>query len=293
MRLLILGGNGRLGHRLWMAAREEHETWVTIRGRLDDQPWAPLFEPARTIEGVEAADLASVDRALATSQPDVVVNTLGLVKQRQASADVGASFVANSRLPHYVAWRASESGSRLIHISTDCVFSGERGAYSEGDPPDEFETYGLTKRLGEVGAPHLTIRTSLIGRELAGADGLLEWFLSQRGRRVSGYVNAIFSGLTTSALATTLLALATDHPTMSGLRNVASSPINKYDLLERIRSQLGLDIEIIPTPEPRIDRSLIDDRFRAESGMLKPTWDEMIAELGTDQTPYDVLRAGA
>jgi dTDP-4-dehydrorhamnose reductase len=289
MRLLIVGGSGMLGHRVWLAARDQADAWVTLRGTLNTQPWASLFEPGRTIEGVDAADPDSLARAMRTARPDTVINAAGLIKQRDHGDAAGPAFVANCFLPHELRRLCDNAGARLIQVSTDCVFTGSRGGYTEADQPDATDTYGLTKRLGEVAAPHLTLRTSLIGRSLAGTDGLLEWFLAQRGP-VAGYRRAIFSGLTTQVLAETLLAVATGHPDLAGIWHVASEPINKLDLLGRVRGAYGLNTEINPANEPVIDRSLVDRRFRDATAIARPTWDGMMAGLAADQTPYARLR---
>ena len=289
MRVLILGGTGMIGHRLWAVGRTDHETWVTVRGRLSDRPWAPLFEPGRTVEGVSAEDSASIDRALRTARPDVVVNALGIIKQRPEGSQPGPAFTANCFVPHYVRSRCDVLGARLIQMSTDCVFTGDRGHYSESDDPDALDVYGLTKRAGEVSSPHLTLRVSALGRSLSGTDGLLEWFLSQRGP-VTGYRGAHFTGLITEVLAETVFKIADDFPALSGLWHVASPAIDKYDLLVRLRDAFGLDTRIDASDTPRIDRTLDDSRFRSATGVPRPGWDAMVEQLVTDGTPYPLLR---
>lgn len=291
MRVLILGGNGMIGHRMWLAAHTDHETWVTIHGRLADQPWAPLFDPSRVIECVTAEDASTIDEALRIARPDVVINAVGVVKQRREAADPGPTFAANSYLPHYVRLRCDAAGARLIHLSTDCVFSGTRGSYRETDPPDVTDVYGLSKVIGEVGAPHLTIRKSAVGRSLYGADGLLEWLLAQRGE-VKGFRNAIFTGLATQALAETVLAIVRDHQDLAGIWHVAAEPISKFDLLRRLAQAYGLEVSILPVDEPRIDRSLDDTRFREHTHTPRPTWDALIEAMVEDRTPYARLRGG-
>jgi dTDP-4-dehydrorhamnose reductase len=292
LRVLILGGNGMIGHRMWMAGRTAHETWVTVRGQLGNRPWAPLFEPRRTVEGVSAEDPASIDRALRIARPDVVVNALGIIKQRPEGSQPGPAFMANCLVPHYVRSRCDVLGARLIQMSTDCVFTGDRGHYSESDVPDALDVYGLTKRLGEVGSPHLTLRVSALGRSLSGTDGLLEWFMSRRGP-VTGYRGALFSGLVTEVLAETVFRIADDFPALSGLWHVASPAIDKYDLLVRLREAFSLDTSIDASDTPRIDRTLDDSRFRSATGIPRPDWDAMIERLVADRTPYPVLRGEA
>jgi dTDP-4-dehydrorhamnose reductase len=290
MRVLILGGSGMVGHRLWMAARPQHETWVTLRTPLEGQPWAGLFDAERVISDVSGDEPGSLDRAFEIAQPEVVINAIGLIKQRASGTDVGASFVANSFVPHYVRRLCDRNHARLVHISTDCVFVGDRGHYSEDDVPDAVDTYGLTKRLGEVGTPHLTLRFSAIGRSLHGNEGLIEWFLGQNGN-VRGYRSALFSGHVTDELARTVLKLVDDHPSMAGIWHVAAEPIDKYSLLLRLREAYGHDVDITPVDEPEINRTLNDERFRAATGIPRPSWDDMIRRLATDPTPYRDLRA--
>ncbi len=173
------------------------------------------------------------------------------------------------------SWKA-----RLIHISTDCVFSGKRGKYREEDLPDAADLYGRSKLLGEItGGRALTLRTSMIGHELAGRHSLLEWFLAQQGKAVAGYRHAIFSGLTTRRLAELIATLIADFPDLCGLYHVAGEAISKFELLSLVRGCFGLDIEIVPEDDFVIDRSLDSTRFVQATGIARPQWAEMIAQL--------------
>jgi dTDP-4-dehydrorhamnose reductase len=289
MRILVLGASGLIGHRAWLAARTRYETWGTIRGSRSGLP--SVFDTPTMIEGVTAEDTGSLIGAFEVARPDVVINGIGLIKQRPRGGDPAAAFITNSFLPHYLRQRCDAAGAKLIQISTDCVFSGNRGAYTEDDEPDALDVYGLSKRFGEVvTAPHLTVRTSVIGRSLSGStDGLFEWFLTQRDH-VTGYRRAIFSGLTTAALAETLLGVLDRHPELSGLYHVASEPISKFALLVRIAEVYGHGrhaIVIEPADEPVIDRSLNDNRFRTATGIPTPAWTTMLTDMRND--PNDVL----
>lgn len=292
MRVLVLGGTGMLGHKLFQTLRERVDTFVTLRSA--GPPWHGYpFDPdrGRGIGGVEATNLETVAAAVARARPEVVVNCIGIVKQREAAADAAQMHQVNALFPHLLARLCRERGCRLIHLSTDCVFSGLRGGYSEDDEADPVDLYGRSKLLGEVtGEGCLTLRSSMIGRELAGQAGLLEWFISQRGGCVQGFRNAVFSGLTTVALARVIAALVSDHPDLEGLLHVASEPISKLKLLERANRALGLGIAIEPVDEPRLDRSLDGSKFTAATGIVVPSWDRMIAGLTTDPTPYDEWR---
>ncbi|OAI44764.1 NAD(P)-dependent oxidoreductase [Planctomycetaceae bacterium SCGC AG-212-F19] len=280
MKVLILGGTGMLGHKLWQVLSGRLDTFVTIRGSLLPLPSHHLLPEARTLENIAAEDLESVGRALDQVQPHVVVNCIGIVKQRTAGKEPLPSIAINAYFPHRLAALCRARGSRLIHISTDCVFSGMKGNYTEDDTPDPVDLYGRTKLLGELNQSHcLTVRTSMIGRELGSAYGLVEWFLRQEGKTVSGYQNALFSGLTTQALAAILLRVIEDHPRLHGLWHIASTPISKYDLLGLIRSIHRLNVVLQPDAAIRCDRSLDGSRFQQATGITPPGWIPMIEEM--------------
>ncbi|HVF45544.1 MAG TPA: SDR family oxidoreductase [Pyrinomonadaceae bacterium] len=291
MRVLILGGSGMLGHKLWQRFAERFDTYVTFRGQASAYARAGLFDSSRSLGGVSAQDFDSVARAFADVRPLAVVNCIGIVKQDAAAKDPLTSIAVNSLFPHRLAALARAAGARLIHLSTDCVFSGRAGNYSESDAPDAADLYGRTKLLGEVSGPGaLTVRTSMIGRELSGAHGLVEWFLSQRGGRVRGFRRAVFSGFTTRALADVLADILERRPELQGVWNVAAEPINKFDLLTLVRDSYGLDIEIEPDESFVCDRSLDARRFREAAGFAPPSWPEMIERMRGDSTPYEEIR---
>lgn len=223
--------------------------------------------------------------------PDVVINCIGAVKQVPAAQDPIHAIRINSLFPHEVASTCAASGARFIHVSTDCVFSGATGMYSEADRPDAEDLYGRAKLLGEVTEPHLTLRTSIIGRELMGQHGLLEWFLSQE-EAVRGYRLAFFSGLTTLALARVLDSVINDHPRLAGLFHVAAARIDKFSLLEMLNGAFMKGLAIIPDDEVAIDRSLDGGRFERLTGIAVPSWEQMITEMADDSTElgYEKIR---
>jgi len=291
MKVLILGGSGMLGHKLWQILASRCDTYATLRRSPPQFLHSLNLDRSHAIEGVSVEDFDSVTRAIAKIQPNVVVNCIGIVKQDAAGKDPISSITVNSLFPHRLARLTANSGARLIHLSTDCVFSGRHGNYSESDVPDAEDLYGRSKLLGEVTNERcLTIRTSMIGRELSGAHGLLEWFLSQDGGRVRGFKQARFSGFTTNALADVIAKIIMDHPDLSGVWNVASSPINKFDLLTLVKQTYGLAIEIEPDESFVCDRSLNDSRFREATGFKRPSWPEMIEDIRNDPTPYGEIR---
>ena len=292
MRTLILGGGGMLGHKLWQAFRARSDAWVTLRGDPARYDRMDLFSRDRSIGGVDANDFETVVRACRTVRPHVVVNGIGVIKQLEAAHDPVVSLTINALLPHRLSALCGEIGARLIHFSTDCVFSGRTGHYAESDQPDAGDLYGRTKLLGEVTGPgNLTLRTSIIGREIATSSGLTEWFLSHRGGRVAGYRQVRFSGLTTLALSALVADVIDRHPDLAGLYHVAAAPIAKYDLLCRLNDRFGAGITIEPNDEVRLDRTLDATRFRIATGYVAPDWNDMMDEMANDPTPYDEWRS--
>jgi dTDP-4-dehydrorhamnose reductase len=283
MRVLVLGGAGMLGHKLWQVFHRRFDTYVTLRKGWEAYRQLQLFDPARTIPQVSAEYFASVIHAVAQVRPDVVVNCIGIVKQQQAAKDPLPGITVNALFPHQLARLCQAADSRLIHLSTDCVFSGRKGRYEHTDAPDAEDLYGRTKLLGEVSEPGcLTLRTSIIGRELGTAQGLLEWFLSQRGKTVSGYRRALFSGWTTNALARVLAQVITDHAALQGVWHVAAEAINKHDLLALIKTRYQVPIQIEANDTVVCDRSLNGERFRQATGITAPSWPQMIEQMHTE-----------
>jgi dTDP-4-dehydrorhamnose reductase len=292
MRILIYGVTGMLGHKLYQAFQGEHEVFGTIRGRRESlSRYDVLFDLSKIIDGVDVANADSLKAAIAASRPDVVINAIGLVKQLIGPDDVIEALAINAIFPQRLARLRDEHGFRLISISTDCVFDGRKGNYSETDTADADDLHGRSKFLGEVTRDGcLTIRTSIIGRELAGSHSLLEWFLSNRGGKIDGFRRAIFSGFPTTVIADIIKRLVNEHPDVTGLYHIASTPISKFELLSKINDRFGTDIEIEPVEEFIADRSLDATKFIDRTGIVAPTWDEMIDTMASDPTPYDRYR---
>jgi dTDP-4-dehydrorhamnose reductase len=295
MNILVLGGTGMLGHKMFQQLRMRYpETYCTIRGSINDAPVrdVDLFHSGHVLEQCGFADFTVVERLLLEYKSRVVVNCVGIVKQRTDSKKPVPSIYINSLLPHLLLETCERMGAKLIHVSTDCVFSGKKGNYREDDLPDAEDLYGRTKFLGEVtSGSALTLRTSIIGRELLHSESLLEWFLSQNHKRVSGYKRALFSGVTTNHLAKVVGDLISNHPNLSGLYNVASQTISKFDLLCLLREAYDLDIEILPKDEFSCDRSLRGEKFDAATGYTCAPWPELVSQLASDDTPYNEWRA--
>jgi dTDP-4-dehydrorhamnose reductase len=280
MRILILGGGGMLGHQLVADLQPHFETWTTLRGSVRAYEQYGIFDPGRTLGGIDVLNFDAVTEAVARVRPHAVINCVGIIKQLAEAKDPLLSVSINALLPHRLHRLCRAAGARLIHFSTDCVFNGQKGMYTEDDPSDALDLYGRSKFLGETaGDGALTIRSSIIGHELGRGSGLLEWFLSRRGTRIKGYRRAIFSGFTTIEMARIVRRVLTEHPDLSGTWQVSSEPINKYDLLMLIRRAYDIDVEIEPDDEVRIDRSLDSTRFRRATGYVPPSWPGMIEEM--------------
>lgn len=281
MRYLILGGDGMLGHQLYKRLRLSHETCVTLHGPEDAYRDLKLFDPAYSCYGIDARDAESISRVLGDLRPDVAINAVGIVKQRDEAEQPIPSIEVNALLPHRLAAACAKVNARLIHLSTDCVFSGRAGYYGESSMPDPVDLYGRSKLLGEVtGKGFTTLRTSMIGPELRRKTGLLEWFLRQHGA-IKGYTRAVFSGFTTLELARIVERLSIEPARQHSLYHVSSAPISKYELLVLIKRRLGLEIDIVPDDAFVCDRSLDSSRFRTEFGYTPPSWETMIDELAT------------
>lgn len=282
-RVLVLGATGMLGHAVVQELRDRFEVHATAR---DPERVEDLAAGATLHRFTAGADGDGLEELVASVSPDAVINCVGLVKQLPIASDPIAAVTINSLLPHRIARAAERGGARLVHVSTDCVFTGRLaipGRYREDDPADAEDLYGRSKLLGEVhAAPHVTLRTSIIGPEREGATGLLEWFRAQPGPTVNGFTRAIWSGLTTVALARVIGDVITDHPELTGLYQVAAEPITKFELLQRLNDALGTGHTISPVDEPVVNRALDGSRFREATSIETPSWDAMIGEIARE-----------
>jgi dTDP-4-dehydrorhamnose reductase len=281
MRILILGVTGMLGNAVFhvFEADVQHEVWGTLRSASAFRHFSPQSH-ARLLAGVDVLDQDALVAALAKVKPDVVINCVGLIKQLADAKDPLTALPINAMLPHRLARLCELAGARLIHVSTDCVFSGRKGLYLESGLSDAEDLYGKSKYIGELhDLPHaITLRTSIIGHELGSSYALVDWFLSQQGS-VKGFTRAIFSGLPTVELARVMKDFVVPHPELSGLYHVAAQPIAKLDLLQLIAAQYGKQIEIRPDDALVIDRSLNGSRFAEATGYVAPAWPELVRRM--------------
>jgi len=285
MRVLIFGGNGMLGHKLCQILSGQMEVWATFR--TDDVGHEYLPEK-NIVENVAIQNVERVAEVLDVVKPDVVINAVGIVKQRDEAKQAVPSIQVNALFPHQIADLCAPREIRVIQISTDCVFSGLRGYYSEVDVPDPVDLYGRSKLLGELNRPGcLTLRTSIIGWQLNTFSSLLSWFALQRGKTIKGYRKAIYTGLTTAVLAQLIGDIILTRPELQGIYQVASEPIRKYDLLLQLRDLLGWDdINMHPDEQFFCDRTLLGARFMTATGWRAPDWDEMLSKLAQEWPAY-------
>jgi dTDP-4-dehydrorhamnose reductase len=280
MRILVLGASGMLGNAVlrFFSQSPGFDAYGTVRS-LQSARLLPAALHEKLIVGVDVESADSVMRALQQVKPQIVVNCVGLIKQLSSSAEPLFAIPVNALMPHRVAQLCALADARFVHLSTDCVFSGSRGAYVESDPADAQDLYGRSKCLGEVDYDNaLTLRTSIIGHELGGSNSLVGWFLSQEGQ-VNGYDKAVFSGMPTVEIARVIRDYVIPHPELRGLYHLSVDPIDKYSLLKLVAEVYGKEITIVRNSDLVIDRSLDSTRFREATGFRPPPWHELVRRM--------------
>ncbi|MAZ35621.1 MAG: NAD(P)-dependent oxidoreductase [Thalassospira sp.] len=280
MKILVLGASGMLGNAVIrvLVNDKKFEVFASARSPSVCMHFPPKIAK-NIITGVDVENFDVLSRLFSEVQPNIVINCIGLVKQLATSNNPLSALPINAMLPHRIAQFCQLIGARLIHISTDCVFSGRKGRYVESDEPDALDLYGRSKLLGEVDYPHaVTLRTSIIGRELNSAHGLIGWFLAQKNQ-IKGYTKAIFSGLPTCELARVIRDEVMPRHNMRGLYHVAAAPISKYELLQLVNKEYQKELKIEPDNSLVIDRSLNADRFKKITGYVAPPWPVLVAEM--------------
>ena len=280
VRILVLGASGMLGNATMRVFASDPR--YSVLGSIRSAASRGRFQESirRTlIDGIDVENADALTGLLAEARPQVVINCIGLIKQLSAADDPLAAIPINAMLPHRLARLCTLVGARLVHVSTDCVFDGSKGNYKESDRPDARDLYGRTKLLGEVDYPHaVTLRTSIIGRELGSRHGLIDWFLSQEGS-VKGYAKAVFSGFPTVELARIIKDVVLPRPELHGLYHVSAEAINKCELLGLVSEVYGKRIEIVPDNSIRIDPSLDSTLFRQATKYVPPSWRELITSM--------------
>lgn len=280
MRVLVLGASGMIGRAIFGVLSQTTDWSVYASSRENH---SSASSGANWIYGVDAINIETVESCIGRIEPDVVINCIGLTKHREEGNEPISAITLNALFPHQLALMCGKHNARLIHISTDCVFLGDRGRYQESDVPDAVDIYGRTKILGEVNYPHaVTLRTSTIGHEGGTNYGLLEWFLGQESK-CQGFSKAIFSGLPSVIFAGAIRDYVIPRPDLSGLYHIGGAPINKFELLKLIASEYGKSISIDESDQLVIDRSFQSKRFSEATGFNAPEWGKMIAIMKSEK----------
>ena len=286
MKILILGGSGMVGHRLAKKLSNQYEIFSLLRKRPDldsNQFFEKVLPKNQCIFIDDINEYENLNNTVKKISPDIIINCIGVIKQRDKVENVLNMRRINSLLPHVLNQICNKNKIKLIHLSTDCVFSGTKGNYQESDNPDPIDEYGKSKLLGEIKKGNaLTIRTSFIGPELFNKKSLFEWVKSQKNGEIDGFENAIYSGLTTLAFSEIIENIIDKHQNLNGIWHISSNPISKFDLIEMINQKFNLKIKINRNSSFRCDRSLNSSKFQEETKIQIPSWRAMIDNLYKD-----------
>ena len=279
-KIMVLGASGMLGNAILKFFASDVN--YSVRGTIRSSNSVCLFPENirdQLISGIEIDNDDGLLRLFEEVQPNVVINCIGMVKQLANANDPLVALPINSLFPHRLVNICKASDARLIHMSTDCVFTGRKGMYTEEDVTDSLDLYGVSKRLGEVDYPNaITLRTSIIGHELNGNRSLIDWFLSRQGH-VCGFTQAVFSGLPTVVIAQLIRDYVLPNPDLTGVYHVSADPINKFDLLSLVSNIYGKEIQILKDNSFKIDRSLDSSKFKTATGFSSATWTELIQSM--------------
>ena len=280
MKLLIFGPDGLLGNTIikFFFQKNDYEVFGLLRDSSKIRFFKKNYQK-NFFEIKNVLDFVDIEKKIKELRPNVIINCLGITNKNFSNNLICKYIQINSLFPHKLHQICTSLDIRLIHLSTDCIFSGRKGFYSETDIPDPIDFYGKSKFLGELNyANSITLRKSVIGHELITKNGLLEWFLSEEGP-IEGYKNAIFSGLTVLELARIINDFILPRKDLNGIFNVSGLPISKYDLLKAISSEYQKSIKIIPNELIKIDRSLDSSSFNKCTGYKPKKWPELIKSM--------------
>lgn len=268
MKFLVFGSNGMAGHLVSLYLQEQEHTVMGFARSASGL--------VQTIVG-DALDPQAVKSAVETVKADVIVNCIGLLNQFAETHKAQAVYL-NSFFPHYLAELTQDTSTQIIHISTDCVFSGKRGQYTEDDLRDGATFYDRSKALGELeDKKNITLRQSIVGPDIKQTGiGLLNWFMQQQGE-INGYTGALWTGLTTLQLAKVIEEAAAAK--IHGLYNIVPGHyISKYELLKLFNKYMrGESLHIVPVDKMAANKSLKRTKF--DFARHIPDYEQMVAEL--------------
>ena len=292
MRIIILGGNGMIGHKMYQLISNVYvDTWVTLRNSLSSYSYSEIYNPEKVIDNIDLINFQILSKHLNNINPDVVINACGITIRRGIDALKSNSIILNSALPHFLNEWVASNNKRLIHFSTDCVFSGDKGDYLDNDIKDAYDIYGSTKSMGEIidSKYTITLRGSMIGSELENKTELFEWFLKQKNNNIKGFSKVIYSGITTSKMANIVLRLSDQYPNISGLYNVSSKPISKFELLKLWNILFDINANIEIDHSYISNKNLNSDMFYKTINMEQPDWVELSNQLKIDNLLFNNL----
>jgi len=291
LKILILGAGGMLGHKLYQTLSKTYDDVIPVfRKNKEHYHKFNLYKPEKMIGNTDVTDQSKLLAVLNSVKPDIICNCIGKTTRKINSEDSQSVIYLNSFLPHFISKWSSENNSYFIHFSTDCVFSGKNGPYKPNDFRDSRDLYGLSKILGETNSKYgLTIRTSIVGREIENQTEFFEWIFSSKNKSVSGYKNVFYSGVTTNYLSEVVAQLITKDSKSHGLLQVASPPISKLNLIKKVNSLFGLGMKINTDASKVSNKILSPVKFTITSGIKTQTWDEMLNTLKKENSYYENL----
>lgn len=288
MKIFILGAGGMIGHKMYQVlSRIYPDTYACFKRDFSEYQKFGIFNSAKIIDKIDVHEFSHVENALNKLKPDVILNCVGVTLRKKEIQDLPYCLEVNSLMPHKLKCWAAQNQAHLIHFSTDCVFDGASGNYTENSPPSARDVYGRTKYLGEViGDRSLTLRGSMIGHELYGKTELLEWALAQKGKSIKGYANALYSGVTTLVAAELVLSILKQKSFLKGLYQISSEPISKFKLLQKINQSFDLKMQIQEDCSYVSKKDLSSLKIQNETGFICPSWDEMVNQLASDRQAF-------
>ena len=292
MRILILGGNGMIGHKLYQKISLEYDdTWITLRNNFIDYGYNFIYDSKRVLAMFDLTNFQKLKLELDQLKPNIIINACGITIRRGGENVKSNSILLNSALPHFLNEWVSLNNKRLIHFSTDCVFSGKKGNYLDTDIKDASDLYGSTKSMGEIidSKFAITLRGSMIGRELENKTELFEWFLKQNNKSIRGFTEVIYSGITTVKMAEIVLRIINYYPNLTGIYNISSKPISKFDLLKLCNESFDIMARIEKDNTYASNKNLISSNFFNEIGLSQPNWIDLIEQLKEDCLLYNNL----
>ena len=286
MKVLVLGIDGMIGHKIAQSIQNNYELIGTSRKDIKNQDI-----------GLNQGKIVKYDflkhnleSLLKNVSPSVIINCVGITPRRGINESIKNFELLNSKLPHFIDNWTKLNKSKLIHFSTDCVYSGDKGNYYEDSDTDAKDTYGITKAKGEINNNHsLTLRSSMIGRELFNFTELFEWLYSMREKSVEGYSQVIYSGITTVRMGKIINKILKNNLTLSGIFNISSTPISKHELLQKLSNAFDLNVDINENKNIKSNKVLISKKFTEITGINPPHWDELIEEFKMDCDKFKSL----